>query len=137
MTAIKDTPVGKHFDIPLYRFIWQIVVGLIVVLGVWYALVGRVDNNESAIGINLTYGQETRNITTAHIEGTKGEPLTELQMQNKVDNLRGDVNELVLDTNLNTEGRILHDKNMAVQELQNTVILDKLDLILKQNGNSP
>ena len=137
MTAIKDTPIGKHFDIPLYRFIWQIVVGLIVVLGVWYALVGRVDNNEREIGINLVYGQETRNITAAHIEGTKGEPLTELQMQNKVDNLRGDVNELVVDTNLNTEGRILHDKNYAVQELQNEVILEKLEEILKQNGHNP
>ncbi len=134
MTAIKDTPIGKHFDIPLYRFIWQIVVGIIVVLGVWYALVGRVDNNERDIGINLVYGQETRGIATAHIEGTKGEPLTELQLQNTVDNLREDVNELVLDTGLNTDGRILHDKVMAVQELQNEVILEKLDLILKQNG---
>lgn len=137
MTAIKDTSIGKHFDIPLYRFIWQIVVGLIVVLGVWYALVGRVDNNEGAIKIQTLYGQETRNITTAHIEGTKGEPLTELQMQNKVDNLRGDVDELFVDTDLNTDGRILHDKVMAVQELQNSVILEKLDEILKQNGHNP
>ena len=137
MTAIKDTPIGKHFDIPLYRFIWQIVVGFIVVLGVWYALVGRVDNNERDIGINLVYGQETRNIAKDHIEGTKGEPLTELQMQNKVDNLRDDVNELFVDTDLNTDGRILHDKNMAVQQLQNTVILEKLELILKQNGVNP
>ncbi len=135
MTAIKDTPIGKHFDIPLYRFIWQIVVGLIVVLGVWYALVGRVDNNERDIGINLVYGQETRNIAKDHIEGTKGEPLTELQLQNTVNNLREDVDELVLDTNLNTDGRIVHDRAMAVQELQNEVILEKLNIIINQNGN--
>lgn len=136
MTAIKDTSLGKHFDIPLYRFIWQIVVGLIVVSGVWYALVGRVNSNEGSIKVNLIYGQETRKIATAHIEGTKGEPLTELQIQNKVDNLRDDVDELFVDTDLNTDGRFLHDKNMAVQALQNKVILEKLEQILNQNGHN-
>ena len=38
----------------------------------------------------------------------------------------------LLSTGLNTEGRILHDKNMAVQALQNEVILEKLDELIEK-----
>ncbi len=134
---IKNTPVAKVFDVGIYKFAIQLVTGILLLSAAYWLLVSRVDKNEIDIGLNLVYGEETRNIATAHIEGTKGEPLSELALTNKVGNLEKDVGELVEDTDKNTEGRILHDKNMAVQELQNEVILEKLDKILKQNGHNP
>ncbi len=132
MTHLKDTPVAKHLDVNLYKFIYQVILGIIGLVSLWYILVGRVDTNEREIGINAVYGEETRKIANKHIENTKGEPLTELGMTLAVESLEEDVNELFEDTKLNTEGRISHDKGMAVQALQNEVILGKLDEIIEK-----
>ncbi len=129
---IKETKIAKHLDIGIYKFIWQIILAIVGLVSLWYVLVGRVDKNETNIQVQSLYGQETREIATGHIEATKGEPLSERDLQHSVENLMDDVNELFFDTDLNTDGRILHDKAMAVQELQNTVILEKLDLILNK-----
>ena len=129
---LKHTPVAKVFDVGIYKFIIQLITGILLLSAAYWLLVSRVDTNERDIGIQVLYGAETRNITNTHIENTKGEPLTELEMTLTVEGLGEDIDELEVETDLNTAGRIMHNTAMAVQELQNTVILGKLDEIIEK-----
>lgn len=127
---LKNTPVAQVFEVGIYKFLIQFAIGIALVVGAYYIIVDRIDDNETGISINLLYGVETRDITNAHIDKTSGEPLTELEMTLAVEGLEEDLEELEFETDLNTEGRILHNTAMAVQELQNTVIIGKLEEIL-------
>ena len=46
---LQQTQIGKTFNIPLYRFLWQLLLGIIAIISLWYMLVGRVDANEKDI----------------------------------------------------------------------------------------
>ena len=129
---IQNSKVAKHLDVSLYKFIWQVVVGIIGVISLWFVLVGRVDKNEINITNHGLYGQETRTIVNTHIVDTKGDPLSEIQLQNKVENMEDDVTDN--STKINKHEEVIHKLviSEAVQQVQNVSIIDKLEMIAKK-----
>ena len=111
-TSLKDTKVAQHFTVPMFRLIWQILLGIIGVVSLYFAIIHNVDRNETNIGVNKVYGQETRKIVVGHIDDTKGQPLTELELQGKVENLEDDVKDHNVKLNAHNE-QILINKTMG------------------------
>ncbi len=132
MTQIKDTKVAKHFTIPMFRFMWQIVVGVLGVAALWYALVGDVKMNAQVIAVHTTQITDNKSAINTHVDETKGEPLSELQLQNKVDNLMDDVNDH--DIKLNSHDTLIteHGKSIAIQQVQYDNIIEKLEVLINK-----
>ncbi len=122
---VKDTKIAKHLNVGLYNFLWTIGAFLFIAGGAWVA-------TQYDIKINRVYGQETRKIVVAHVDDTKGDPLTELQLQNKVDNIEDDVNDLNTKTSKHEGSIIVLDRDMAVQKVQYNNIIEKLDELINK-----
>jgi len=123
--TFKETKVGQHFQQRNNQFIWIIIVFIFTAGSSWMLM-------KTNVKANTVYGQTTRSIVVAHIDETKGDPLTELQLQNKVDNLEDDVNDH--DIKINNHDTLIteHDKSIAIQQVQYDNIMGKLDELLNK-----
>ena len=122
---IKETKIAKHLDIGLYRFIWFVV--LIIVGGTTAWVTTQHD-----IKFNTIFGQKTRDIIDKHIEDVKSDPLTEIQLQHKVDNIADDVKDHNIKITKHDTMLTAHDKSIAIQKVQFDNIIDKLEMISKK-----
>ena len=122
---IKDTKIAKHLNIGLYNFLWTIGAFLFIAGGAWVATQDDIEGN-------TVFGQETRTIVVKHIDDTKGEPLSKLQIQNKVENIEDDVADLSIKTNKHEDSIVVLDRDMAVQKVQYENIINKLDELIKK-----
>ena len=122
---IKETKVAKHFDIALYRFIWFVVVLIVGGTTAWVT-------TQHDIEFNTVFGQETRVILVEHIDDTKGDPLSEAELQHKVENLEDDVTDHNAEIIKHDTMLIAHDKSIAIQKVQYENILEKLEMISKK-----
>ncbi len=129
---IQNSKVAKHLDVSLYKLIWQIVLGIVGLVSLWFVLVSRVDKNETNVTNYGLFGQVTRVIVTTHIDDTKGDPLSEIQLQNKVENMEDDVIDNSI--KLNKHEKVIQQLviSEAVQQMQNVSIIDKLEMISKK-----
>lgn len=124
--SMRESKFAKSLDIAWVRFIYQIIIGLVVVvamvLGIYYGVIARLDAQDTKIN-------STTSKIDIHVESTKNEPLTELQLQGEVEDLVEDVDDLDTLTENHTEviNRLVISE--AVQQVQNTAILDKLKSI--------
>ena len=125
MAHLKDTKVGQHFDNRFNQFVWIILVFVFTAGGSWVA-------TQKDIKTNTLFGQETRIIIVEHIDDTKGDPLTEMQLQNKVENIEDDVKDHNVKIDKHDTMLTQHDKDLAVQKVQYDNIIKKLDELIKK-----
>ncbi len=123
--SFKETKVGQHFQQRNNQFIWIIIVFIFTAGSSWMLI-------KTDVKANTVYGQTTRGIVVTHIDETKGEPLSELQLQNKIDNLEDDVQDH--DIKINSHDTLIteHDKSIAVQQVQYDNIIEKLDELINK-----
>ncbi len=122
---VKDTKIGKHLNIGLYNFLWTIGAFIFIAGGAWFTTQRDIDGN-------TLFGQENRSIINTHIEDTKGEPLSKLELQNKVENIEDDVVDLSFKTNKHEDSIVVLDRDMAVQKVQYDNIIKKLDKLINK-----
>lgn len=125
MMSFKTTSVGKHLNDRFNQFIWTLIVFAFTVGTAWMSVIGDIKTNR-------VFGQETRTQLVTHIGETKGGPLSELQIQNKVENIEDDVADHNEKINKHEDSIIVLDRDMAVQKVQYDNIMSKLEELIKK-----
>ena len=136
--SLGNTQLGKYFNVPLYRFMWQVMAGVNAVISLWYMLVGRGGANEKEI---KNVGGQVAKVETKldkHIEDVKNAPLTTVGLQSAVTNNSDDIKDLTVKVSSHdktvTKNETTIDIVRADQVIMQKDIKEILKLI-KQNGN--
>ena len=101
MTHIKETKFAKSLDVGLYKFIYQLILGIIMMvaaaLGIYYGIMSRLDAQDTRIDTNGTAIVTISDGLKQHLEDVKDQPLSEQELQNKVKSIIGDVDRNTLE----------------------------------------
>jgi len=81
MTQLKDTKIAQHFSVPMFRLIWQILLAIVAVIGMYYALVGSIGANAQNIEHNTETITDNKKVFDKHIEDVKNDPISEAEMK--------------------------------------------------------
>ncbi|MEE9573223.1 MAG: hypothetical protein V3W20_09260 [Candidatus Neomarinimicrobiota bacterium] len=137
MTHIKESKFAKNLDVGLYRFIYQMIIGIVMAvafaLGIYYGIMSRLDAQDTKIKTNDTSIVEVKDGLEAHLEDVKDQPLSEQELQNKVKNMKEDVdsNSSEVHRVSDIQIQLTTNQNMLVQnnkEVTDAVIEMKEDI---------
>ena len=136
--SLQNTQMGKYFNVPLYRFIWQVLAGIIAIVSLWYMLVGRVDANEKDIKTIATEIVGVKSDLKDHLIEVKNAPTTTVEIRAAVKVNTKEIDEI------NT---LIHAHDKAVTKNETTIDIVRADQVImqkdikeilkliKQNGN--
>jgi len=136
--SLQNTQVGKYFNVPLYRFIWQVLAGIVAVISLWYALVGRVTANETGIDTNRVNVEAVKNNLNQHLEDVKNAPTTTVGIQSAVTNNADDIRDLNVKVNSHDRTVVRNETTIDIVRADQVIMQKDIKEILKlikQNGN--
>jgi len=136
--SLQNTQIGKYFNVPLYRFMWQVMAGVIALVSLWYALVGRVDANEKGIVAVDSKIERVATDLNTHLIDVKNAPTSTVELRGAVSNNADHIKDLNVKVNSHertvTKNETTIDIVRADQVTMQKDIKEILKLI-KQNGN--
>ena len=134
---LHNTKFAKSLDVGLYKFIYQLILGIIMMvaaaLGIYYGIMSRLDAQDTKIKTNDTSIVEVKDDLKTHLEDVKDQPLSEQELQNKVKNMKEDVdsNSSEVHRVSDIQIQLTTNQNMLVQnnkEVTDAVIEMKEDI---------
>jgi len=136
--SLQNTQIGKYFNVPLYRFMWQVVVGVIALVSLWYALVGRVTANEKGIVAVDSKIEKVATELNTHLIDVKNAPSTTVGLQSAVSNNADDIKDLNVKVDSHDRTVIKNETTIDIMRTDQVIMQKDIKEILKlikQNGN--
>ena len=130
-TALKDTKVAQHFTVPMFRLMWQVLLGVVGIVGLYFALINNVSTNAQGIDTNKIKIDITSVKLDKHLDDIKSNPVAEAQLVLKMSNIEDDVKDHDIKLN-NHETKITENSIMRNVIRQDQLIMkDDIKEILK------
>ena len=119
---LQDTKFAGHFNVPLYRLIWQVLIAIIGIVALYYTLIGNVSMNAQNINTNKNDIIEHKVIFDKHIEDVRNNPISDAEMELTV---AGNTANIKLNT---AETKRISDLQIGVVTKQGDIVDDVSDI---------